>query len=190
MRRNSLSHRRSLNVEPLEGRALLSSSALSYHLMTNQSTYTEGQPVHMTFTETNTSTKPVSIAIGPSNTGFDVKENGMLVWVSNPGIQPHYLRVVTLMPGQSETLSATWNGVANVGREAGSPMTGTFTVTNQQAPTQASARIVILPQSSNTAYSATAIGSLSGSSTTDTSDHFGSNALTTGHLRTHTHPLA
>jgi len=111
---------------------------------TNQSTYQLGQPVQLTFTETNTSTKPVTIAIGPSNTGFDVRENGTLMWVSNPGIQPQYLRVVTLQPGQSETLSATWDGVSNVGG-ANTHVIGTFTVTNQQAPTGASATFVIQP---------------------------------------------
>jgi hypothetical protein len=142
MHRDSSTRKRPLVVELLESRRLLSSSALSYSLTTNQSTYQAGQPVQMSFTETNTSSRPVTISIGPSNTGFDVRQNGTLVWVSNAGIQPQFLRQETLLPGQAVTLQATWNGVPNVSG-ASSHVTGTFTVTNQQAPTDASATFVI-----------------------------------------------
>ncbi len=146
MRRVSSTCKRPLVVELLESRRLLSSSSLSYSLTTNQSTYQMGQPVQLTFTETNHTSKPVTIAIGPSNTGFDVRQNGALVWMSNAGIQPQYLRVETLLPGQSEVLTAAWNGVSNVGG-AGTHVTGTFTVTNQQAPSGASATFQIIAQS-------------------------------------------
>jgi hypothetical protein len=124
-----------------ESRCLL--SALAYSLTTNQSNYQSGQPVQMTFTETNTSAKPVNIAIGPANSGFDVAQNGKTVWMSNAGFQPQYLRLETLQPGQSVTLKATWNGLSNVGPST--VETGTFTVTNQQARTEASATFVIQP---------------------------------------------
>jgi len=148
MRRISSTHRRPLAVELLESRRLLSSSSLSYSLTTDQSTYQVGQPVQMTFTETNTGTRPVTIAVGPSNTGFDVTQNGTLVWVSNPGIQPQFLRAVTLLPGQSETLSATWDGIPDVGTNS-TYVTGTFAVTNQQAPGGASATFAIQPAQSD-----------------------------------------
>jgi hypothetical protein len=124
-----------------ESRCLL--SALAYSLTTNQSTYQSGQPVQMSFTETNTSATPVKIVIGPANSGFDVAQNGKTVWASNAGIQPQYLRLETLQPGQSVTLTASWNGVSNVGPPT--VETGSFTVTNQQAPTAASASFVIQP---------------------------------------------
>jgi hypothetical protein len=137
-----------LSVEMIESRCLL--SALAYGLTTSQSTYQSGQPVHMTFTETNTSAKPVNIVIGPANSGFDVAQNGRTVWVSNAGFQPHYLRLETLQPGQSVTLTATWNGASNVGTPT--RLTGTFTVTNQQAPTGASATFSIEPQTAPTPF--------------------------------------
>jgi hypothetical protein len=131
--------RTQLSVELIESRQLL--SALAYSLTTNQSTYEVGQPINFTFTETNTGTSPVNIAIGPVNSGFDVVHDGVTVWASNTGIQPQFLQLKTLQPGQSETLTATWNGVSNIGPPT--VETGTFTVTNQQAPTGASATFQI-----------------------------------------------
>jgi hypothetical protein len=63
--------------------------------------------------------------------------------MSNSGVQPLYLRLQTLLPGQSVTLTATWNGIPS----KGSPtvVTGTFTVTNQQAPAGARETFVIEP---------------------------------------------
>ncbi len=52
------------SVEPLEGRALL--SGLSYSLTTNAATYQIGQPIQIRFTETNTSTQPVTVEVSPS----------------------------------------------------------------------------------------------------------------------------
>jgi hypothetical protein len=132
-----------LSVEVIESRYLL--SALAYSLTTNQSTYQSGQPIQFTFTETNTSARPVNIEIGPANSGFVVRENGTPVWISNSGFQAQYLLLKTLLPGQSEVLTATWNGVSNVGPPTAE--TGTFTVTNQQAPTQSSATFAIQPTS-------------------------------------------
>jgi len=117
----------------------------------------------MTFTETNTGSTPVTIKVGPSNTGFDVKENGALVWMSNAGIQPQYLVLETLQPGHSATFHATWNGISNVGGTS-SPVTGTFTVTNQQAPSAASATFVIQPSMSD---QPTKVGALTYSLTTN-----------------------
>lgn len=134
-----MKRRTPLRVEMMEPRCLLSS--LAYSLTTNQSTFQVGQPIDFSFTETNTSASPVNIAVGPVNSGFDVMHDGVTVWASNAGLQPQFLRLVTLQPGQSETLTATWNGIPNSGPSA--VVTGTFTVTNQQAPTGASATFQI-----------------------------------------------
>jgi hypothetical protein len=143
MNRHSLYRKRVLCLEPLESRRLLSS--LSYSLTTNQSSYQVGQPVQMTFTETNTSSQAVKIGVGPVNTGFDVMHDGSLVWESNAGAVPQYLLSKILLPGHSYSVTATWNGIPNGPDFA---LTGNFTVTNQQAPTGASATFQIQPQAS------------------------------------------
>ena len=76
-------------VELLESRALL--SALSASLTTDQTVYQVGQPIQMTFTETNTSNQPINVDEGPSIDGFDVTHNGAPVWESNWGINPMVL---------------------------------------------------------------------------------------------------
>jgi Intracellular proteinase inhibitor len=99
-------------------------NGLSMTLMTDQSSYKLGNPVKMTFTETNTGTQAVQIAVGPSIDGFIIKKNGSPIWRSNSGIQPMFLRLQTLQPGQSLTFSATWTATT----------TGTFTVVHESAP--------------------------------------------------------
>jgi hypothetical protein len=135
-----MKRRMALCVETVESRYLL--SGLAYTLTTNQSTYQVGQPIVFTFTETNTGPSPVNVELGPVNSGFDVQQGGVTVWASNTGIQPQFLRLETLQPGQSQTLTATWDGVCNIGQAT--PLTGTFTATNQQAPTGASATFQIV----------------------------------------------
>jgi hypothetical protein len=133
-------------VEPLEGRALL--SGLAYSLTTDQSVYQPGQPVQMTFRETNVSTRPVTVEDGPSIDGFTVSRDGAVVWRSNAGINPLYIRLETLQPGQSLTLTATWDGVPNGGS---APVPGQFLVSNQLEPQAATATITIAgPGSSST----------------------------------------
>jgi hypothetical protein len=122
-----------LNIESLESRALL--SGLSVALTTNASSYEVGQPVQLTFTETNNTSHAVTINEGPSTDGFDVKQGGATVWRSNAGINPLFIEADTLQPGQSLTLTGTWNGVPNVGTSTGGSVTGTFVVLNQLSPT-------------------------------------------------------
>ena len=126
-------------VEGLEQRALLSDLTIS--LTTDKPVYQPGQPIQFTFTETNNSNHPVNTGDGPSVDGFLVSENGPLVWQSNAGINPLFVRLITLQPGQSFTLKSTWNGVPN----QDSPILagGTFSVTNQLAPGGASASFQI-----------------------------------------------
>jgi hypothetical protein len=52
-----MTRRTSPNLESLEGRSLLSALAIS--LTTNQSTYQTGQPIEMTFQETNESSQTI-----------------------------------------------------------------------------------------------------------------------------------
>ena len=53
----------------------------------------------MTFRETNTSSQPVTVQDGPSIDGFTVSRDGAVVWRSNAGINPLYIRLVTLQDG-------------------------------------------------------------------------------------------
>jgi hypothetical protein len=142
MNRNSFRRKRMPCLEPLESRRLLSS--LSYSLTTNQSSYQVGQPVQMTFTETNTSSNPVSITVGPLNSGFDIVHDGTVVWESNAGVLPQDPLQLVLLPNKSYSLTSTWNGIPNQG--PASLLTGGFTVTNEQAPTGASTTFTIQPE--------------------------------------------
>src|SRR5271154_4650164 len=96
-----------LRMEQLEVRELL--SGLAYSLTTNQSVYQVGQPVQLTFTEKNVSDQPVNVDDGPSIDGFNVSLNGATIWESNSGVNPLYIRQITLQPNQSLTETGTWN---------------------------------------------------------------------------------
>ncbi len=128
--------RRQLGVELLEARALLSNLAMT--LTTDKPVYTAGEQITMTFTETNDGSQPVDVVGVAPNDGFDVTENGKLIWESNSGVQPLVISIITLQPGQSHTLTATWNGVPTTGDP---PVLsgGSFTVTNQLDPNGVSA---------------------------------------------------
>jgi hypothetical protein len=126
------------NVESLEGRSLLAgtvSSSLAVSLTAMTQATSSGTQVVFTFVENNVSHNNVNVAIGPSTDGFVVSQNGKLVWVSNPGPQPHFQMLETLKPGQSLTLQATWDDrshqvdPADPSKE-GPPLSGTFTVEN------------------------------------------------------------
>lgn len=131
-------------LESLEGRALLSGLVAS--LTTNQTAYTPGQPIVMTFQETNVSNQAISVEDGPSIDGFDVTQGNKLIWRSNSGVTPMFIRLDTLQPGQSLTLSATWNGVPAGGS---TPISGTFDITNTLNP-QAVATVTVTSSTSPT----------------------------------------
>jgi hypothetical protein len=133
-----MKRRTHLNLEMLEGRALL--SGVAYSLTTNQSVYQPGQPIEMTFQETNVSDHAISVGDGPSIDGFTVVQGGAVVWRSNAGINPLFIRLDPLQPGQSLTLTATWDGVPTGGS---SPSSGTFVIDNQLNPQAASATVTI-----------------------------------------------
>ncbi len=132
-------------IEVLERRALL--SALAESLVTSQSVYQPGQPVQFVFTMTNTSSQPVHVAYGPSDDGFDITQAGALVYQSNAGINPMFIRLDTVQPGQSLTFDGTWNGLSNQASSSSAPQ-GTFTVTNQLDPSGPSATFQIEAPSS------------------------------------------
>ena len=132
-----MDRRRSPVVEGLEGRALLSS--LQYSLTTDQPVYPIGQQVSLTFSETNTSDQPVTVAVSP--TDFTISHNNAVVWQSDPFNNGQPPTSQTLLPGQSVTQSATWAGSGGVltpgaGSVHGTPVSlwGTFVFSNPNAP--------------------------------------------------------
>jgi hypothetical protein len=144
-------------VERLEAQTLPSGLAplpaalppppLTLTLATDRTVYQVGQPVHMTLTETNTTGHDVSFADGPSIDGFYVTSGtGATVWRSNAGIQPLFVRLVVLHPGQSYTLQATWDGHPNDpwgNEQTGVTPTGTFQVHTQVSPSARPATFTI-----------------------------------------------
>ncbi len=125
------------DVERLEGRALLSS--LSYSLTTDQPTYQVGQPIELTFTETNVSDQPVTVEVSP--TDFTIAENNSAIWQSDPANAGQSPTSETLLSGQSISQTASWDGM--IPEQLGSPPTtttdafnnfGTFTVSNPNGP--------------------------------------------------------
>ena len=120
---------------------------LTSTLTTSQPVYQPGQSIQFVFTMTNNTSKPIQLDDGPSIDGFDVTEGGAIVYQSNAGVNPLFIRLDTLGPGQSFTLAGTWDNASN---QANSPATtpGTFTVTNQLDPNGPSATFQIAsPQS-------------------------------------------
>src|SRR5207302_8206637 len=117
-----MARRASLIVEQLEGRALL--SGVSYSLTTDKSVYQVGEPIQITFTETNDTDQPISFTHGPGVDSFSVAQDDVTVWQSNRGwsvwqsnggwwSNPPVIWLDTLQPGQSFTRTATWDGIPN-----------------------------------------------------------------------------
>jgi hypothetical protein len=126
-----------LDLETLEGKALLSgaTTGLAASVVATPTTSATGTTVDLSFTETNVSDHDIQVTFGPIDDGFDVARNGTTAWVSNSGIEPQFLELKTLEPGQSLTVSSTWNGQANSpGSTSGPALSGTFTITNQLDP--------------------------------------------------------
>ena len=128
-------------VERLEAHVLLSSSAITFPssgspivetLSTDKTIYKVGQPIHITLTETNTTNAAVVSATQPGLATFTASQNYKDVWKS-PGSRraaPSF----TLQPGQTHSITVTWNGQANVGSHSKStPLTGTFELDNTLA---------------------------------------------------------
>ena len=121
-------------VEGLEGRALL--STIISRVTTDQALYLPGQPVHLTFTETNEGTEPVTIVTGHQD--FQITQGGKVVWHSagagsNTG-------TLVLDPGQSYTETDTWNQITTSGD---STRGGPFLITDTIDPNNSTASIFI-----------------------------------------------
>lgn len=133
---------------------------LTTSLTADESAYELGQPIQLTFTETNVGTTPLQVLEGPSS--FDVKQNGSEVWNSlfpdrfPDAWAPQSYTWVTLQPGQSFTQTATWNGVPD--QLPSGDLSGTFTVTNELDPRAGSTTLQLVAPPTN---------SLSSSITTD-----------------------
>ncbi len=93
-----------VRVEDLERRTLLSGIAIP--VSPGTLVYQAGQPIQITFSETNTGTQPVTVSVSP--TDFTVSEQGPLGfgadWESNPENDGQPPTSVTLQPGQSVSL--------------------------------------------------------------------------------------
>ena len=104
------------NVEPLEGRALLSDLAVT--VTTDQPSYQVGQPVHITVTETNATNHDVTVAEGCGINDFWVTQNSTELWrKSKDGPQPLcpiFLGGV-LHAHQSRSFDALWDGHTDEG---------------------------------------------------------------------------
>ena len=101
-------------------------------LTTDKTIYKVGQPIQITLTETNTTNAAI---VSPSVKGlgsFTASQHFKDVWKSK-GSKLASLSF-TLQPGQTHTITVTWNGHANVGPHSRStPLTGTFTLDNMLA---------------------------------------------------------
>ena len=106
---------------------------LTPSITTDAPVYQPGQPIQIQFTETNNTSQPIKFAYGPSDDGFDISEGGAVVFKSNGAINPMFLVLDTLQPGESKTFNFTWNGVLSTPLDGTAPTLtpGTFTVTNQ-----------------------------------------------------------
>ncbi len=103
-------------VESLEAKALLSLPGLVTSVTTDRAVYEVGEPVRMTFTATNETDQPVSFAPDDEAMDFTVSSGGKTIWDEDYGQITLPLAVVeTLAPGQSFTLTATWDGTPNEG---------------------------------------------------------------------------
>ncbi len=98
------------------------SSDIVSSIATDQSSYLPGQPVNLTFTETNEGSQPILIVV--SDLAFQIKMSGAIVWESGAGLSG--LSWSQLDPGQTYTQTQTWNGTGIDGKQ----LVGQFVVTN------------------------------------------------------------
>ncbi len=140
-------------LEMLEGKTLLSGVAtatpgLVASLTAVASRTNAGPQVVETFTETNVSDHEITVVDGPSLDGFTVSRGGKTVWNPHQGVSPQILTDHVLEPHQSITLSSTWDGRSNQVNPAhpwveGSPLSGTFTISNDLDHRSATASVTI-----------------------------------------------
>jgi hypothetical protein len=116
---------------------------LSYSLTTDQSSYSIGQPIQIFYTETNTTSQPLTVSTAPSD--FAVTQDGYGTLFANVagswGVASD--TETTLQPGQSISETATWDGVANVGSAAGANVWYGLSISNPSAPAGVTATVNI-----------------------------------------------
>ena len=107
---------------------------MTYSLTTDQPTYQVGQSIQITFTETNTSTQPVTVSVAP--TDFSVSQGSYAVWQSDPDNANQPPTSETLQPGQSLTQTASWDGTTPDSFDSSGTVNywGTFVVSDPNAP--------------------------------------------------------
>ena len=142
--------RRCVSLENLEASIYAPCPGLTYSLTTGQSSYQIGQPITMTFTETNTGDQPVTVEVSPTDFAAapaEAAQGATPSWhQSNPENQGATTTPETLQPGQSLSQTATWDGslpgMAEPGESAGYAY-GSYVVTNPNAPQGTTAALTI-----------------------------------------------
>ena len=118
-----------------------SGSPIVETLTTDKTVYKIGQPIKITLTETNTTNANVVSPKMTERGGFTASRKFKNVWESRqakPTAAPF-----TLQPGETHTVTVTWNGRPNVGSLSHSAhLTGTFQIDNALANNSASIAIV------------------------------------------------
>src|SRR6266571_1489971 len=106
-----------LNVEPLEGRALLAGGDLAVTLTTDQAAYQVGQPVHMTLTETNTTDHDVRAVRGCGIFDIWANQGATEVWrKSQDGPQPLCAVFLGVLHAhETRSFLVDWNGQSDEG---------------------------------------------------------------------------
>lgn len=117
-------------------------------LSTDQSTYPVGQPVRLTFSETNIGTEPIVVLAGP--TSFVISRNGAPFWSSSshgatPIQKPTWL---TLQPGDTYAQTDTWDPGEKA--RTSTLFSGPLTATNELDLRGGSASFRILTSSAST----------------------------------------
>jgi hypothetical protein len=113
---------------------------LVYSLTTDKSVYHVGEPVQITFSETNTGDQPVTIL--PDAVMFSLMHNQGWVWGSGFPF-PYDQATITLQPGQSYSKTVTWDGFARYSPYGDSlNPSGTFVVSVAGTALQASFQVV------------------------------------------------
>ena len=106
-------------------------SPLTYSLSVDKSEYHVGEPIQITFTETNPTDQPVSVNLNSSAFAITDYSNNT-VWQSGTGSGSS--KTETLQPGQSITQTATWDGISNSGTTTGTNPWGSFVVSSPDTP--------------------------------------------------------
>jgi hypothetical protein len=110
----------------------ISGSPIVETLATDKTVYKVGQPIKITLTETNTTNADVVSPNMTEHGGFTASRKFKDVWESKRA-KPT-AATFTLQPGETHTVTVTWNGRPNVGAlPRSAPVTGTFQIDNTLA---------------------------------------------------------